>query len=78
VAAFGAAVIATIKKGHHESIKNLALMYGVSFSTIQINLLEDFCLAKKSARWAAQALTKEQKQERVREGEEILDETAMA
>jgi hypothetical protein len=56
-------------------INNLALMYGDSFGTIQIILVKDLCLAKKSAR---SLFTKEQKQERVREGEEILDESAMA
>jgi hypothetical protein len=68
-----AAVSATIENDRRRSIKEVAAIHGLTYSTVQSILTDDLGLVKKSARWVPKKLlTVDQKEKRVEMSREFL------
>jgi histone-lysine N-methyltransferase SETMAR len=67
-----AAVAATVEDDRRRSIKDVAAIHGLTYSTVQSILTDDLGLVKKSARWVPKLLTVDQKEKRVEMSRDFL------
>ncbi len=65
-------VAAAVETDRRLTIRELAVMLDLTFSTVQSTLTVDLGLVKKSARWVPKLLSSDQKEERVKRSKDFL------